>query len=189
VSTFPGPGYEILPLMVAGTHPHPQVRISLTGNAAKYLIVVDVRELQAASAPLGPADESAATVGFRRLADMNPRHRLFLSALCLPLLTASGERGQVPTYAGIERILEDRGYRYKAKTIRNNLDDLRQWLSYEHDVPELLAADEGPAGAERVVDKLAHWAIRSGNVTDADLEWLEEHGTGGRGAGDDTSTQ
>ena len=45
VQTFPGPGYDILPLMIAGTHPHPQVKVVVTGGAGTYAITVDTRRL------------------------------------------------------------------------------------------------------------------------------------------------
>jgi hypothetical protein len=180
VSTFPGPGYEIAPLMIGGTHPHGRVRVSLSGHAAKYVIHLDARGLDAArdrQTGTETADDDA-TVGFRRIEKMSARHRLFLTALCLPLMTSSGRTSQIPSYAGIETLFAEFGYTYKAKTIRNNLDELRQWLTNEHDIEDLLAPDDEPAGSSRVVDKLAHWAIRSGNVTDADVERLERHAPG-----------
>ncbi|WP_433790030.1 hypothetical protein [Actinoplanes sp. CA-252034] len=163
VSTFPGPGYEILPMMVTGTHPHPLVRLSLTGAVADYRITIDLRPLGVARDRPSRADGSAPTAGFQRIATMRPRHRFFLAALCLPVMTSSGPRGQVPSYAAMEELLAAHGHPYRAKTIRNNLDELRAWLTHEHDIPDLIT-----------VERLAHWAIRSGNVTEGDLERIAD---------------
>ncbi|GIE74779.1 hypothetical protein Aph02nite_07290 [Actinoplanes philippinensis] len=158
VATFPGPGYEILPMMVTGTHPHPLVRLSLTGAVTEYRITIDLRGLGPARTSPAGADGSAPTAGFQRI-PMKPRQRFFLTALCLPVMTSSGPRGQVPSYAAMEELMVAHGHPYRAKTIRNNLDELRAWLTHEHDIPDLTG-----------VERLAHWAIRSGNVTDTDLE-------------------
>ncbi|MBM2615747.1 hypothetical protein JIG36_09290 [Actinoplanes sp. LDG1-06] len=170
VAAIPGPQYEIAPLMVSGTHPHGVVRLSLAGRAGEHRIMIDARELAGpGTAPVG----GTPTAGFRRLETMRHRHRLFLCALCLPMMKSFGKRGRVPTYAELEVLLADYGYHYKAGTIRNNLDELRHWLTYEHEIPDLIAEGGEPAGSSRVVDRLAHWAIRSGNVTEADLARFE----------------
>jgi hypothetical protein len=172
VAAIPGPQYEISPQMVGGTCPYTKVRLSLTGRAGEYRIMIDAHDLPAATAEPAP-DASGPTAGFRRIETMKPRHRLFLCALCLPVMRSFGRHGRVPTYAELQGLLADYGYRYRAGTIRNNLDELRYWLTYEQDIPDLIADAREPAGSSRVVDTLAHWAIRSGNVTEADLERFE----------------
>jgi hypothetical protein len=177
VQAFPGPGYDVLPLMIAGTHPHPQVKVVITGGAGTYAIVVDTRPLGPRTAPAdrGIAYRGGGTAGFDRIESMSRRHRLLLSALCLPMLTRSGPRAEVPTYAEMEKILGDQGHSFKAKTIRNGLDELRGRLTYEHGVDGLLGESSGdvsgPPGG--FVAALARWAVLSGNVTDRDLERME----------------
>lgn len=178
VQTFPGPGYEILPLMIIGTHPHPQVRVIVKGLATAYAITVDTRPL-AGGCALGPDAPSPTgdgmTTGFERVAAMSRRHRVMLTALCLPLLTRGGDKAEVPTYAQMEIILREHGHDYKAHTLRNSLDELRSWLTYEHDVDGLLG-DGSPDNGGRpanYIQALAQWAILSGNVTDLDLDRLE----------------
>ncbi len=182
VQTFPGPGYDILPLMIAGTHPHPQVKVVVTGDAGTYAITVDTRRLGPRTAePDDQAperDRDRETVGFDRIESMSRRHRILLSALCLPMLTRSGQRANVPTYAELEKILEAHGQPFKAKTIRNGLDELRSWLTYEHGIEGLLGESTADAGGPSggYVQALARWAVLSGNVTDLDLDHLETSG-------------
>jgi hypothetical protein len=178
VQTFPGPSYDILPLMVAGTRPHPQVKVIVQGSGATYAITIDTRRL--GTLPRTTASESAArdegrTVGFDRIDSMSRRHRLMLCALCLPMMTRSGRNAEVPSYQEMERILHEYGHSYRAKTIRNSLDELRSWLTYEHGVEGLLSesANDSLGASGSFVEKLARWAILSGNVTEHDLEQLE----------------
>lgn len=177
VQTFPGPGYEVLPLMIAGTHPYPQVKIVIAGRAADYAIMVDTRQLERVvrSTPVSQGAGEESTVGFARIDTMSRRHRLLLTALCLPGLTRTGVRAQPPTYAEMEQILRSYGHKMRAKTIRNGLLDLRGWLSYEHGVEGLIGNESGPQ-TDNFLVLLEQWAIRSGNVTDADLDLLEDEG-------------
>jgi hypothetical protein len=176
VQTFPGPGYDVLPLMIAGTQPHLQVKVVVKGASSTYAITVDTRQLYttAASSILESAFDERGTVGFERIESMSRKHRLLLSALCLPLMTQTGPKAAVPTYREIEDILRRHGRTYRAKTVRNGLDELRGWLTDQHGIADLVAPEgERPRPNDNFVEALAHWAIRSGNVTDLDLEQLE----------------
>lgn len=137
--------------------------------------MVDTRMLghavPSSPAPAGPGGGS--TVGFERIETMSRRHRLLLTALCLPGLTRTGARAQPPTYAEMEHILRSYGHEVRAKTIRNGLLDLRSWLTYEHGVDGLIGNESGPH-TDNFLVLLEQWAIRSGNVTDADLDLLED---------------
>ncbi len=185
VEPFPGPAWEILPLMVAGTRPHAQVRVVVGGGLRAYDINLDVRPLGdvPAAAPAPGGRDGAGTVGFERLAAMAPRHRLLLSALCLPLMTRAGPRAVVPTYTEMEHILRACGHRGTARTVKKGLDELRIWLTYEHGVEGLLGdgsdRPSGPPGG--YLGALARWAIHSGNVTDDDLDRLATDRDGPRG--------
>jgi hypothetical protein len=176
VQTFPGPSYDILPLMIAGTRPHPQVRVIVKGGSSTYAIAIDARPLGTAApaAPPTSATDEFGTIGFDRITDMSGRHRLLLSALCLPLMTQTGLRARVPTYAEIEVILRRHGHAIRARTIRNGLDELRHWLTDAHGIDGLTArADQQAAEPERLVAALARWAVLSGNITDDDLDALD----------------
>lgn len=178
VQTFPGPGYEILPLMVAGTRPHPQVKVLVLGGVSTYAITVDTRALGdpvAVPAGSGEPGRDGSTVGFERIETMPARHRRLLCALCLPVLTKFGRKATVPTYAEMEQILHEHGYPMRTSTIRNGLDELRSWLTYEHGIEGLITDTDTDElrGSRSFVERLAEWAILSGNVTDHDLDWLE----------------
>ena len=176
VQTFPGPSYDILPLMIAGTRPHPQVRLIVKGGSSTYAITIDARPLRTPASPAPPtsATDEFGTIGFDRIPDMSGRHRLLLSALCMPLMTQTGVRARVPTYAEVEVILRRHGHAIRARTIRNGLDELRHWLTDAHGIDGLTArADQPAAEPERLVAALARWAVLSGNVTDDDLDALE----------------
>lgn len=189
VQTFPGPGYEVLPLMIAGTHPHPQVKVVVVGQAASYSIIVDTRPLDPAPSstttgtrPGAPGDEGR-TVGFERIGSMSARHRLMLTALCLPGMTRTGSRAQLPTYAEMEEILRAHGHGYRAKYIRNSLDELRSWLTHEHGIDGLVGTrgNESARSSENFLAPLERWAVHSGNVTDDDLDRLEADDRDGPG--------
>lgn len=173
VRTFPGPGFEVAPLTMVGTHPYERARIVLPGSTGNHQIDLDLRALRVTT-PAIYDSSSARTTGFARLPDMRPRHRFFLSALCLPLLTASGEAARVPRYTEVREILASRGHHLSVRTIRNNLNDLRVWLTYEHSIPGLICAAGEKPGESATTGRLAEWAIRSTNVTPEDLERLEE---------------
>ena len=167
MQTFPGPGYDILPLMIAGTHPHPQVKVVVTGGAGTYAITVDTRRLGPRTAESGDQaperdrDREDGRVRPDRI-DVAPAPHP-APALCLPMLTRSGQRANVPTYAELEKILEAHGQPFKAKTIRNGLDELRSWLTYEHGVEGLLGESTADAGGPSggYVQALARWAVLS----------------------------
>lgn len=185
VQTFPGPGYAIAPMMIAGTHPHRYVKVVLVGLDAEYAIAIDTRSLGGVEREAaGPPRDAGSTTGFERISAISPRARLFLTALCLPRMTRTGPRAQPPTYAEMEQILRAHGHDVRAKTIRNGLLDLRTWLTYEHGVDGLIGNENGSAGDNFLV-LLEQWAIRSGNVTDADLDRLEDE-SGDRPRGEPT---
>jgi hypothetical protein len=132
------------------------------------------------SATTGPAPARAgkpepATVGFERIPDMSSRHRLLLTVLCLPALTQSGRGAEAPSYAEMAEILARHGHPLKPSTIRNGLDDLRSWLTYEHRIPGLMhnQGDAAAGSGTRLTGALARWAILSGNVTREDLDRLD----------------
>jgi hypothetical protein len=184
VQTFPGPSFDIAPLMIAGTNPHQQVRVVVAGSAAVYSITIDARRLGRPE-PMEAVPELLAspfTIGFDRIESISPKHRLMLAALCLPLMTRYGRDAQVPTYSEMEVIFKRYGRTYAASTIRNNLDDLRSWLTYEHRIEGLLRdSDSRSTSNDRLVANLADWAIRSGNVRDEDLDRLEDGDSVGPG--------
>jgi hypothetical protein len=177
VRTFPGPEYEVLPLMIAGTHPHPIVKVILTGNGAEYHVTVDTRGLRAEPlSSVEPERATPSTVGFDRIDEIAYTDRLLLAALCLPLMTRYGAEAHVPSYQEMESILNGYGHELKQKTIKNRLDRLRQWLVNERGVEGLLRVEgmTDMASNPHLVRELARWAILSGNVTDFDLDLLEE---------------
>ena len=59
--------------------------------------------------------------------------------------------------------------------MRRRLDELRTWLGHEHCVDALVGdgAETGGRPTE-YVQRLARWAIASGNVTPEDLDELDE---------------
>jgi hypothetical protein len=177
MQALPGLELEIEPLALAGTHPHPRVRLLIHGSSTTFSLIINAEKLvrgagDPAFSRTGTLEQ--ATVGFERITTMSDRHRLLLTVLCLPTLTQSGRRAEVPSYAEMAGILARYGYSLKPKTIRNGLDELRSWLTYEHDIPGLLQdQDDGtPAPDGNLVKKLARWAILSGNVTSEDLDRL-----------------
>ena len=184
MQTFPGPSFDIAPLMTAGTNPHQQVRVVVAGSAAVYSITVDTRRLGRPE-PMDALPESATspnTIGFERIGSITPKHRLMLAALCLPLMTRYGRDARVPTYREMEVIFKRYGRSYAASTIKNDLDELRSWLAYEHRIEGLLRdPDSRSTPTDRLVANLAEWAIRSGNVRDEDLDRLEDGDSVGDG--------
>jgi hypothetical protein len=91
------------------------------------------------------------------------------------MMTRTGPDAEVPTYVELENILREHGHDWAPRTIRNRVNDLRVRLTYEHGVDQLLGADAPESGSQQVnyLPTLAAWAVRSGNVTDLDLESLE----------------
>ena len=177
MQVFPGPELEIRPLMVTGTHPYRRVRLLLHGNSATFAIMINTEKL--GSGTTGPTPDQAgnpepATVGFERIPDMSGRHRLLLTVLCLPALTQSGRGAEVPSYAEMAEILARHGHPLKPSTIRNGLDELRSWLTYERQIPGLMHNQGGNATGPgtRLTGALSRWAILSGNVTREDLDRL-----------------
>jgi hypothetical protein len=179
LQVFPGPEQEIEPLSIAGTYPHSRVRLILHGKSTTFSLMIDAEHLgQDAGDPASAQPESLeeATEGFARISNMSDRHRLLLTVLCLPRLTQSGQRAEVPSYAQMSKMLSRYGHSLKPHTVRNGLDDLRIWLTHEHGIPGLVEEREDgaptPGGNRHMVKKLAEWAIRSGNVTREDLDRL-----------------
>jgi len=187
MQVFPGPELEIEPLALAGTHPHPRVRLLLHGSSTTFSLMINAEKLRRGAddpAPPRAGTLEVATVGFERITNMSDRHRLLLTVLCLPALTQSGPRAEVPSYAEMAEILARHGHSLKPKTIRNGLDELRSWLTYEHGIPGLIQdqgdgapapgrnGDGAPAPGRNLVKELARWAILSGNVTREDLDRL-----------------
>lgn len=180
MQVFPGPELEIKPLALAGTHPHPLVRLLLSGNSAAISLMINAETLGRGSddpALARPGSPEEATEGFTRITNMSARYRLLLTVLCLPALTQSGQRAEVPSYAEMAETLSRYGYSLKPHTVRNNLDDLRTWLTYEHDIPGLIEEQgdgaPAPGGNRHMVKRLADWAILSGNATREDLDGLD----------------
>jgi hypothetical protein len=176
LTTFPGPGLEIPPLMVTGTRPHSLVRITVPDGGAGIAIDIDARLLGGAPEPdENPGSHRAdvsGTVGYARIESISPQQRRLLCALCLPLMTRSG--ADVPTYAEMEQILRRYGHAIRARTIRNNLDELRAVLSNEFGIVGLSRDRPGGSSSshETYLPALEQWARRSQNVTEADLERL-----------------
>lgn len=177
MQVFPGPELEIRPLMVTGTHPYHRVRLLLHGNSATFAVMINTEELGSGTSGPTPAqaeNPEPATVGFERIPDMSGRHRLLLTVLCLPALTQSGRGAEVPSYAEMADILARHRHPLKPSTIRNGLDELRSWLTYEHQIPGLMhnQGDSAAGPGTRMTGALARWAILSGNVTREDLDRL-----------------
>ena len=167
VQTFPGPGFTIDPLGVGGSHPHARIRVSVAEAAPDQAITIVAVGL-GATVTAEPLPEDGATVGFDRI-PLAERHRRLLTALCLPPMTRAGQRAAVPTYAGIQEILAEHGHEVAVATIRNGLFEIRTVLTNQYGVGGL------QGGGDNFLRPLALWAMRSGNVTDADLDALDDH--------------
>lgn len=175
---FPGPSFEIPPRMLVGTMPHDLVTIVVRGEGRRtYPVRIDLRPLAVScgrrdGSAATAAEDPARTVGYWRIPAITERQRTLLCALCLPGSIGGNGPAGVPAYAEMERILAERGVRLTAKTIRNTLDDLRQWLTLEHGVADIYGEDAAvtPGGKQSFLPELARWARLSGNVTDAELE-------------------
>ena len=178
MQVFPGPELEIRPLALVGTHPHDRVRLLLHGRSATISLMIDVAALgpgSRAPVPPQPVDPEEVTTGFERI-KMSDRQRLLLTVLCLPALTQSGHGAEVPSYAEMAETLKEYGCALRPRTVRNNFNDLREWLTEQHDIPGLVEerGDDAPApgGTNSMIEKLAEWALRSGNATREDVDRL-----------------
>lgn len=177
MQVFPGPELEIRPLMMTGTHPYHRVRLLLQGNSATFAVMINTEKLGSGttgSALTQAGNPEPATVGFERISDMSTRHRLLLTVLCLPALTQSGRGAEVPSYGEMAEILARHGHPLKPSTVRNGLDELRSWLTYEHQIPGLMhhQGDGATGPGTRLTGALGRWAILSDNVTREDLDRL-----------------
>ncbi|GAB3192358.1 hypothetical protein GCM10027261_04890 [Geodermatophilus arenarius] len=173
VETFPGPGFEIPPLMLMGTMPHDLVTIVVRGEGGRrHTIRVDTTGLSASPRRPAAAATVDATVGYRRIPELSERQRELLCALCLPPSLGWNGRTSTPTYAEMEQILRERGVAVSAKRIRNALDDLRYVLAHEHGVADIQgeSADRPAGGKQSFLPQLAQWARLSDNVTDDELD-------------------
>lgn len=173
MQTFPGPEHDIAPMMITGTRPHPYVRLIVSGAASSYEITIDTRSLKISSVgqPWPMINDEKRTLDFGRIEPMPEKYRVMLKALCLPMLTKFGPEAEVPTYKSITDILNSHGYSYKVKTVINYLTELRNWLADVYRIPGLVQS--GPQDAatnDTYLRRLAQWAVRSGNVTDDDLD-------------------
>lgn len=183
VETFPGPGFEIAPLMLVGTMPHDLVTVVVAGTAGRrHTLTVDATDLVCRPAePVARRDSGVgATVGYRRIDELTARQRTLLCALCLPTTLGWSGGGTVPTYAEMEEILAARGIRMSAKTIRNALDDLRRTLAVDHGIEGVHTGDQptgSPAGRVSFLPALSRWAVASRTVTDAELEEFDRLGS------------
>jgi hypothetical protein len=174
VRPHPGPEYRVEPRGIAGTQPHAVVKVVVVGRLGAYELTVDAAVLLGGrSTPTASVDEHG-TVGFDRIEGMRASDRRMLAALCLPLLTRVGPRAVVPTYAEVATILSSHGHPVSRATVRRRLDELRTWLGHEHCVDALVGdgAETGGRPTE-YVQRLARWAIASGNVTPEDLDELD----------------
>lgn len=144
------------------------------GRLGEYEITVDTGALRA-SAPARPVPAGERrTIGFERIRRMSRRDRLVLSALCLPLLTRVGPRAEVSTYAEVAAILQTYGHVVSRATVRKRLDNLRTWLTHKHGIDGLVGDGAETSGRPPVyVQRLARWAVVSGNVTTEDLDDLD----------------
>lgn len=168
VHPFPGTGFTVDPLAVVGSRPHGRLRVTVSGLSGEHALTVDTTGLgpAATTTPVAPT-EGRATIGFDRIASLTSRQRRLLTALCLPILTRGGARAEVPGYAGVAKILGDHGAPLAMTTVRNALLELRSLLVNEHGIVGL------DAPGEAFLRPLALWAVRSGNVTDDDLDGLD----------------
>ena len=173
---IPGPEFEIKPLMTLGTMPFRRCRLVVLGShAARYMLDI-TSGVAAGDTPSTLSLESVAAIGvpttsgYRRL-DLPDAQRRYLAALCEPILTSVGARTVPATYG---RIAERCGV--SPKTVRNSLDGLRQMLSVEYGIPDLVQV-EGPnvdhPGAVNFLAALAAWAVHSGNINRDDLEAID----------------
>lgn len=174
VRPHPGPEYRVEPRGIAGTQPHALVKVVVEGRLRAYELTVDtVALLGGRASPIVSVDEHK-TVGFDRLEGMRASDRRMLSALCLPLLTRVGARAVVPTYAEVAAIMSFHGSPISRATVRRRLDELRAGLGNEHGVDGLVGDGTETGGRPtEYVQRLARWAIASGNVTPEDLDELD----------------
>jgi hypothetical protein len=174
IRPVPGPEYPVELCGVAGTQPHGLVKVVVKGRLGEYEITVDTRALRASARAQPVPAGGRKTSGFERIRRMSRRDRMVLSALCLPLLIRVGPRAEVPTYAEVAATLRTHGHPVSRATVRKRLDDLRTWLTHEHGIDGLVGDGAETSGRPPVyVQRLARWAVVSGNVTTKDLDNLD----------------
>lgn len=173
LQTFPGPEYVLEPRGAVAAPGGEQVRVVVPGLwGSQYAMAVDVSRLRRADPR---PDESAEGVVIAVRATASPtlrleltdRDRLYLAALCEPLLTLAGPAATAATYKQIGERL-GRSPRY----VRNRLDALRNHLAV-HGVPGMRSDDEEEATQAGYVGALAMWAIRNKIVRLDDLDQLD----------------
>ncbi|GAA4991235.1 hypothetical protein WHI96_09110 [Pseudonocardia tropica] len=171
VQTFPGRGFTVPPLEVRGSRPHTRLAVRVTGTGRTYVIGLDLARLTAAAGAHGRARHDLTgrtTTGVTRI-DLPAEDRHLLAAVCLRPMTRTGPAA-VPTHATVAADLTAHGHGPVAPlTVRNRVAALRTTLVEQFGVDELW----GPSPGETVLDRLARWARRSGNVLAADLEALD----------------
>lgn len=181
--TFPGPNFEIPPLMTVGSLPHTVLTLVVRGEGGtRHVVQLDCTHLSRAWSHLAPAASARSqdeTVGFVRLTCLTTGQRELLMALCLPAFLGDQT---TPSYTDMEAVLRARGRSLSAKTIRNGLDQLRRHLATDHGVPDVHSdqPDDPRGGKQSFLPQLARWARLSGNVSDDELSDFEDRDVGGR---------
>jgi DNA-binding CsgD family transcriptional regulator len=132
------------------------IDVVLEGQIRAYRLTIELPETITPEDAAGPTTLAPET---RAALPLKPRERRLLTALCEPLLTASGHEARPASY----RQMADR-LGLSDHTVRNALNALREQL--------LSVGIPGMIGPE-AKDNLARYAVRSGSVTPADLELLQ----------------
>jgi hypothetical protein len=145
--------------------PHRQFAIVITGRFGReYTVQVDARGLPIPThLPVEEiAPDSTPTVISPPIV-LTPAQRRLLTALCEPLLIGSGTQATAATYRQVGvRVGRQPGY------VRNVFKQIRERLD-SHGVPGLVSRDRRDVYEDFRLP-LAMWAIRSGTITEADLE-------------------
>ncbi|PWJ55110.1 hypothetical protein SAMN06264364_10431 [Quadrisphaera granulorum] len=183
---WPGPGFAVPPLSLAGSAPHATVTLVIHGTAgARHTITVDSTRLPGASAHLsgnpsgwdeGDDDADQRTIGYERLTWVTDRQRQLLCALVLPLRFGWRDLAAVPTYAQVVEILAERGIHLSAKHVRNTLDEIRLRTALDHHVDDIHS--DGPCSSPEppssYLPAFAQWVLVSGTVTDDELAAFDD---------------
>lgn len=174
---FPGPGFDVPPLSLAGTAPHRTVALVIHGtDGVRHTVTVDSTRLTGAARAQRTTDAATdrgdITLGYERLSWVSDRQRQLLCALVLPGRFGWHGSTGTPTYAQMAEILDERGVRLTPKHIRNTLDEMRLRIALDHDVYDIHG--DGPASSPQpppsYLPGFAQWVLLSGNVTDDELD-------------------
>lgn len=171
----PVPGVEqtVPPEVTVGTSSVRFFRVVLRGTGqAHYRISVNQASVLRPPAPVSSASKEGETVGYRYLEWLTPTERLYLCAISEPLLLRSGSAAVARNYKEAAERLTAGGRDRKETTVRNTLNRLRERLAADEGLIWLRYEDGDPRGG-RLLDRLATWAVRSGNVTLSHLEDLD----------------